>query len=89
MKDSGSGISPQDIPKLFTKFAQTQSTTTQNSGGYGLGLAICKRYLNLLLLDVWLWFGFVRLYIQYMQVSLPVFDVLQFLWTRFEKTIFI
>ncbi|EOY13703.1 Signal transduction histidine kinase isoform 5 [Theobroma cacao] len=44
VKDSGSGISTQDIPKLFTKFAQTQSTATRNSGGSGLGLAICKRY---------------------------------------------
>ncbi|XP_012453888.1 ethylene receptor isoform X1 [Gossypium raimondii] len=44
VKDSGVGISPQDIPKLFTKFAQTQSTATRNSGGSGLGLAICKRY---------------------------------------------
>ncbi|XVF79305.1 hypothetical protein PTKIN_Ptkin14bG0210900 [Pterospermum kingtungense] len=38
VKYSGSGISPQDIPKLFTKFAQTQSTATRNSGGSGLGL---------------------------------------------------
>ena len=47
MKDSGSGVSPQDIPKLFTKFTQTQSTATRNSGGSGLGLAICKRYFFL------------------------------------------
>ena len=40
----GAGISPQDIPKLFTKFMQTQPLATRNSGGSGLGLAICKRY---------------------------------------------
>lgn len=44
VKDSGSGINPQDIPKLFTKFAHNQSLATRNSGGSGLGLAICKRY---------------------------------------------
>lgn len=48
VKDSGLGISPQDIPKLFTKFSQTQSLATRNSGGSGLGLAICKRFINLM-----------------------------------------
>ncbi|XWS16807.1 hypothetical protein CRYUN_Cryun33cG0012300 [Craigia yunnanensis] len=54
VKDSGSGISPQDIPKLFTKFAQTQSTASRNSGGYGLGLAICKRFVNLMKGHIWI-----------------------------------
>ncbi|GLT25027.1 hypothetical protein SLA2020_001830 [Shorea laevis] len=52
VKDSGAGISPQDIPKLFTKFAQTQST--KNSGGSGLGLAICKRFVNLMEGNIWI-----------------------------------
>ncbi|KAH1040812.1 hypothetical protein GLYMA_09G002600v4 [Glycine max] len=43
VKDSGSGINPQDIPKIFTKFAQNQSLTTRNPAGSGLGLAICRR----------------------------------------------
>ncbi|KAK7859128.1 ethylene receptor [Quercus suber] len=50
VKDSGSGINPQEIPKLFTKFSQSQSSATRNSGGSGLGLAICKR--NFLLVQV-------------------------------------
>ncbi|XWS10776.1 hypothetical protein CRYUN_Cryun38cG0027000 [Craigia yunnanensis] len=54
VKDSGLGISPQDIPKLFTKFAQTQSTATRNSGGSGLGLAICKRFVNLMEGHIWI-----------------------------------
>ncbi|KAL5707021.1 mitochondrial 2-enoyl thioester reductase [Ranunculus cassubicifolius] len=45
VKDSGIGISPIDIPNLFNKFAQNNST---NSGGSGLGLAICKRFVNLM-----------------------------------------
>ncbi|KAM1025050.1 hypothetical protein ACFX13_038950 [Malus domestica] len=32
VKDSGSGINPQDIPKLFTECAQTQTSATRNSG---------------------------------------------------------
>ncbi|XVE63245.1 hypothetical protein DITRI_Ditri07aG0004500 [Diplodiscus trichospermus] len=53
VKDSCSGISPQDLPKLFTKFAQTQSNATRNSGGSGLGLAICKRFVNLMEGHIW------------------------------------
>lgn len=54
VKDTGSGISPQDIPKLFTKFAQSQSLATKNSGCSGLGLAICKRFVNLMDGHIWL-----------------------------------
>ncbi|KAJ8755071.1 hypothetical protein K2173_016679 [Erythroxylum novogranatense] len=54
VKDSGSGINPQDVPKLFTKFAQTQSSATRNSGGSGLGLAICKRFVNLMEGQIWI-----------------------------------
>nr|XP_027064196.1 ethylene receptor [Coffea arabica] len=54
VKDTGSGISPQDIPKLFTKFAQSQSLAAKNSGGSGLGLAICKRFVNLMDGHIWL-----------------------------------
>ncbi|OMO92681.1 hypothetical protein COLO4_17409 [Corchorus olitorius] len=53
VKDSGSGISPQDIPKLFTKFAQNQAPT-RNSGGSGLGLAICKRFVTLMEGHIWI-----------------------------------
>ncbi|KAF3943775.1 hypothetical protein ACB098_10G019800 [Castanea mollissima] len=54
VKDSGSGINPQEIPKLFTKFSQSQSSATRNSGGSGLGLAICKRFVNLMEGHIWL-----------------------------------
>ncbi|KAJ9672780.1 hypothetical protein PVL29_026131 [Vitis rotundifolia] len=54
VKDSGSGIDPQDISKLFTKFAQSQSLAARNSGGSGLGLAICKRFVNLMGGHIWI-----------------------------------
>ena len=44
VRDTGLGLNPQDIPMLFNKFVQADSTTTRNYGGTGLGLAICKRY---------------------------------------------
>ncbi|KAH7549454.1 hypothetical protein ACOSP7_025744 [Xanthoceras sorbifolium] len=53
VKDSGIGINSQDIPKLFTKFAQNQALSTRNSGS-GLGLAICKRFVNLMEGHIWI-----------------------------------
>jgi two-component system, OmpR family, sensor histidine kinase VicK len=37
IKDTGTGIDPQIMPRLFTKFA-----TKSQTGGTGLGLFICK-----------------------------------------------
>lgn len=54
VKDTGSGINPTDIPKLFTKFAQSQSLANRNSGGRGLGLAISKRFINLMEGHIWI-----------------------------------
>ncbi|KAF6158745.1 hypothetical protein GIB67_040259 [Kingdonia uniflora] len=54
VKDSGSGISPQDIPKLFNKFADSQSLASKNSCGKGLGLAISKRFLSLMEDHIWI-----------------------------------
>ncbi len=42
VKDTGIGISDENIPKLFTKFFQAQTSETREAGGTGLGLAICK-----------------------------------------------
>ncbi|KAK6132095.1 hypothetical protein DH2020_034161 [Rehmannia glutinosa] len=54
VKDTGSGINPQDIPKLFMKFVQSQPLAAKNSGGSGLGLAICKRFVNLMEGHIWI-----------------------------------
>lgn len=40
VKDSGIGISKQDIPKLFSEFQQLNSTTAKKYQGTGLGLAL-------------------------------------------------
>jgi signal transduction histidine kinase/DNA-binding response OmpR family regulator len=40
--DQGEGIAPRDMPKLFRKFSQLDSSTTRKAGGTGLGLVICK-----------------------------------------------
>ena len=43
VRDTGVGVNPADIPRLFNKFVQVDSAVTRSCGGTGLGLAICKR----------------------------------------------
>ena len=42
VKDTGIGISEDDIAKLFTAFGQINTKKNRNVEGTGLGLAICK-----------------------------------------------
>ncbi len=42
VEDTGPGIKPEDISKLFEKFQQLEGSVNQKVGGTGLGLAICK-----------------------------------------------
>ena len=48
IKDSGIGISKEQINKLFKPFSQVDQSTTKKYGGTGLGLAISKRFCILM-----------------------------------------
>ncbi len=48
IKDSGIGITPAQMQKLFNEFTQADSTTTRKYGGTGLGLVISKRFCQLM-----------------------------------------
>ncbi|HRI72577.1 MAG TPA: response regulator, partial [Polyangium sp.] len=43
IRDTGIGIAPKRLQRMFNPFGQTDAASTQKSGGTHLGLAICKR----------------------------------------------
>ncbi len=53
VKDNGIGIKQEDIPKIFDKFSQIESSLNRNKGGVGLGLTITKQLIDSHLGAIW------------------------------------
>jgi PAS domain S-box-containing protein len=48
VSDSGIGMTPQQLGKLFQAFTQADAATTRKYGGTGLGLVICRRFCQMM-----------------------------------------
>jgi two-component system sensor histidine kinase/response regulator len=52
VEDTGIGIEPEILPRLFTAFEQADNSTTRRFGGTGLGLAITRQLARMMGGDV-------------------------------------
>jgi signal transduction histidine kinase/CheY-like chemotaxis protein len=59
VRDTGIGIPPERMDRLFKAFSQVDSSTTREYGGTGLGLVICARLCEMMggRIDVASWVG--------------------------------
>lgn len=46
IKNSGRGISQEELPKVFDRFYRTDPSRTKESGGYGLGLTVARSIIQ-------------------------------------------
>jgi len=53
VKDTGIGLGPEEMERLFKPFSQIDTGLTRKYEGTGLGLSICKRLVELMGGEIW------------------------------------
>jgi hypothetical protein len=46
VKDTGIGLAPEDMSRLFQAFSQARDSVSREYGGSGLGLSICRQIIG-------------------------------------------